>query len=648
MTHDADQSKLRRSVNRRSSTSSQDLISLKTPLVLAWVSSLILTLIVCPADAQTPSGEHLSRSHETSRSSLNLERGPLREHEVFGADGAVSSDNATASEVGVAMLRAGGDAADAAVATALMLGVVQPFASGIGGGGFAVVYRVASPEALHRARVAQKPRAYTLDFREVAPSKATASMYLDEQGSPVEDLSTVGALAAAVPGEVAGLYELHMRHGKLPWHKVVGPALRAARDGFEMHPLLHERAQGHLDRVKRSETLSRALLTAQGEVKPLKALVRFPDLARTLEAIAERGASGFYRGAVAQEIARSVQAAGGIITRADLRTYQPKERAVLTGEYQGYTLLTMPPPSSGGAVIIQALRTLEEILDPQTPHTLGRHSSLYLHALTESLKHAFADRARYMGDPDFVAVPLAEMLSSTRITSIVKHFNADQTRKRGVYGGNYLSPPDGGTSHFNVIDRQGNAIALTTTINTGFGSRFVAGASGVLLNNEMDDFIVKPGVPNAYGLIGRKANAVEPGKRPLSSMSPTIILNNRAVVGMVGGSGGPTIITGTLQVLLNLIHFDGVNGDVGRAVVAPRVHHQWVPETLMYDRGLPRSALDGLLARGHELRPWYARFNAIQTLWIKRRDHQQLIFGASDPSKRGRPAVVRALSLDKN
>ena len=336
-----------------------------------------------------------------------------------------------------------------------------------------------------------------------------------------------------------------------------------------------------------------------------------------------------------------------MITVKDLKSYRPKEREALTGTYQGYTIIAMPPPSSGGAVIIQALRSLEEILKPLTPHNLGQHSHLYLHALTESLKHAFADRARYMGDPDFVTVPLAEMLAPRRISDIVSAFDKNHTHPRASYGGDYQSPPDGGTSHFNVLDAQGNAIALTTTINTGFGSRFVAGSSGVLLNNEMDDFIVKPGVPNAYGLIGRKANAVEPGKRPLSSMSPTILVRDHRVVGMVGGSGGPTIITGTIQVLLNLIHFDGVNGDVGRAVNAPRLHHQWVPETLMYDQGLPRSALDGLLARGHELKSWRSRFNAVQAMWVKSRGGRDLIFGASDPSKRGRPAAVHVHSIKR-
>jgi gamma-glutamyltranspeptidase/glutathione hydrolase len=387
------------------------------------------------------------------------------------------------------------------------------------------------------------------------------------------------------------------------------------------------------------------LLTQDGEVKPIGSKVQLLDLARTLEVIAQRGAEGFYQGSVAEEIASATQAAGGVITVADLKNYQPKEREVLKGTYQGYTLMAMPPPSSGGAVIIQALRSLEETLKPLTPQKLGHESHLYLHALTESLKHAFADRARYMGDPDFVKVPLEEMLSSRRISDIVSAFDQHKTHPRASYGGNYLSPPDGGTSHFNVLDVHGNAIALTTTINTGFGSRFVAGSSGVLLNNEMDDFIVKPGVPNAYGLIGREANAVEASKRPLSSMSPTILIRDHRVVGMVGGSGGPTIITGTIQVLLNLIHFDGVNGDVGRAVDAPRLHHQWVPETLMYDQGLSRDSLDGLLARGHELKPWYSRFNAIQALWVKSRGGRDLIFGASDPSKRGKPAAVHEHSI---
>lgn len=594
-----------------------------------------------PEEVQAKTPDHQQETQKPQEpgdlEEVNLSRGALRPHELIGRGGMVVADNHLASEAGAQVLREGGDAVDAAITTTLMLGVLQPFASGIGGGGFAVIHR--------------KDKTYALDFREVAPNRATSGMYLDSQNNPIADLSKSGALAAAVPGEIAGLYELHKRHGKLPWTRLVEPALRAARDGFKMHPLLYKRTQIALKKIERSPQLSSALLR-DGQPKKIGELVQFPYLASTLEKIAQHGARGFYEGSVAETLAGSITQAGGIITPADLSEYRPKVRTVLQGQYRGYTLITMPPPSSGGVVIIQVLKALEELLSKRTPEELGRHSGVYLHALTESLKHAFADRANHMGDPDFTQVPVTEMLSRARIAEIKKSYHEDRTLEREAYGGRYQATTDGGTSHLNVLDGQGNAVALTTTINTLFGSGFVAGETGVLLNNEMDDFIVKPGVPNAYGLVGREANSIRPKKRPLSSMSPTIILRGQEVIGMVGGSGGPTIITGALQVILNLIHFDGEHGAVGEAVSVPRIHHQWVPEQLLYDEGFSRRSLDALLARGHSLKPWPTRFNSIQALWVltnksetaAERDRFTII-GASDPDKMGKPAAVIKLRL---
>lgn len=563
-----------------------------------------------------------------SKKSLDkVRQSPLLPNEAMGTGGMVVSDNELASKIGMEVLKEGGDAVDAAIATTLALGVLQPFASGIGGGGFAVVYR--------------KDQQYALDFREVAPAAATSDMYLDEQKEPIKGKSTIGALAAGVPGEVAGLYELHKRHGKLPWKRLVQPALTLARDGFHMHKLLFKRTNSSINRVQLSAQLSESLLD-QGVAKPLGTLVRFPNLGKTLQAIADQGMAGFYEGKVALEIVKSIGEAKGIITEQDLKNYRVKTRAVIRGEYHGYTILSMPPPSSGGIVIVQALKSLERILEGKDPKSLGRESAVYLHALTEVLKHGFADRAEYMGDPDFTPVPVNRLLSERRIAEIKHKFDPNHTLERSEYGANFQPTPDGGTSHLNVLDSKGNAVALTTTINTGFGSRFVAGRSGVLLNNEMDDFIVKPGVPNAYGLVGKASNAVQANKRPLSSMSPTILLKNGKVVGLVGGSGGPTIITGTIQTLLNLIHFDGDTGAVGRAVNEPRIHHQWVPTTLMYDMGMSQKTLNALLARGHIVKPWSIRFNAVQALWVVGDSNkgETVMIGASDPSKLGRPAVV--------
>ena len=533
-----------------------------------------------------------------------------------GTKGMVAADNAAASAAGAQALRDGGDAADAAVVTALMLGVVQPFASGIGGGGFAVVHRADG-----------KP--YALDFREVAPAKATRDMYLDAAGDVVKHASTRGPRAAAVPGELKGLFELHRRHGKLPWARVVAPALKAARDGFPAGELLHRRVTKGAERLAKSPALARALLP-DGQPIATGALVKRPDLARTLAAVAKHGVDAFYVGDVARRMAKATQEAGGLLSAADLAGYAVKERAVVRAPWKGFRVLSMPPPSSGGAVLLQVLRVLESA----DLRASGHNSAAYLHRLAEALKHAFADRARVMGDPDFTPVPLAELLGDATVQRVRAAFDPKKTLPKDAYGAPFTLPKDGGTSHFSVVDGRGNAIALTTTINTSFGSMYVAGDTGVLLNNEMDDFVAKPGVPNAYGLIGRAANAIAPGKRPLSSMSPTIVLDAKGKVRLVvGGSGGPTIITGTLQVLLNVLAF---GMDAQAAVDAPRIHHQWVPERLMADTAVPAAVTEALAARGHTIMSW-KRWNAVQAITV---DAKGLMTGASDPSKLGRPAAA--------
>ncbi|MCB9523287.1 MAG: gamma-glutamyltransferase [Myxococcales bacterium] len=529
--------------------------------------------------------------------------------------GMVAADNATASAEGARVLAEGGDAVDAAITTALVLGVVHPFASGLGGGGFAVVHR----------RTAD---AFALDFREVAPGKATANMYLDANGEVIEGASRIGPRAAGVPGELAGLWALHKAHGKLPWARLVAPALRLARDGFPMHALLHSRLSRSLAQVAKSPDLAASFLDATGQPLPLGATVKRPALARTLALLQAKGADPLYRGDVGQRLAAAMAKDGGLITQADLAAYQVKRRPLIALDWRGYRVLSMPPPSSGGAVLAQVLKVLE----PVDLKALGHNSSAYLHRLSEALKHAFADRARIMGDPDFTPVPVDELLSPDAIARVQAAFRPDATLAREAYGQPFTLPKDGGTTHFSVVDAEGNAVALTSTINTGFGSYYVAGDTGLLLNDEMDDFVAKPGVPNAFGLIGREANAIAPGKRPLSSMTPTVVLKDGVPVLVVGGSGGPTIITGTVQVLLNVLAFDM---PVRAAVEAPRIHHQWVPERVMVERDLPVDVVDALKRRGHTVERW-DRYNAVQAvgrdgLWLT---------GASDPSKLGQPAGV--------
>lgn len=537
--------------------------------------------------------------------------GPAR-----GTRGMVAADNALASAAGAEALRDGGDAVDAAVVCALVLGVVQPFGSGIGGGGFAVVHRAGG-----------KP--FALDFREVAPAKATRDMFLDAKGDVVEHASTRGPRAAGVPAEVAGLYELHRRHGKLPWKRAVEPALRYASDGFPAGELLHERVTTRRARIAAESPQLAAVFLPGGEPVAVGATVRWPDLARTLAAVAERGADGFYKGDVATRLAKATHGAGGLITEADLAAYTVKERPLVDVKWRGYRVLSMPPPSSGGAVVLQVLRVLEHV----DLKKLGHNSDAYLHRLAETLKHAFADRARVMGDPDFAKVPVDQMLSDATVARVRAAFDPDKTLPRAAYGSDYGLPDDGGTSHFSIVDAAGNAVALTSTMNTSFGSLFVAGDTGVLLNNQMDDFVSKPGVPNAYGLIGREANTVRPGKRPLSSMSPTVVLDGRDhVVLVLGGSGGPAIITGTVQVLLNVLVF---GMDVQAAVEAPRIHHQWVPEILFGESANASLALKALRGRGHEVKR-RERFNAVQVVGVTKAGQT----GASDPSKKGKPAAA--------
>jgi gamma-glutamyltranspeptidase/glutathione hydrolase len=351
--------------------------------------------------------------------------------------------------------------------------------------------------------------------------------------------------------------------------------------------------------------------------------MRLPPLARTLERIAQHGAKDFYTGILAQDMVESIRMGGGLITLEDLANYKVKERAVLKAEVLGYDILTMPPPSSGGLVLIQVLKVLSGV----NLRSLGHNSAPYVHYLVESFKHAFADRAKAMGDPDFVALDHNRFISNPAIERIRKQFDPTKTHASNQYGEKAHSGSDGGTSHLSTLDQFGNAVALTTTINTGFGSRFVAGKTGVILNNQMDDFVARPGVPNRFGLIGEKANAIEPNKRPLSSMSPTILLKSGQPVMVVGASGGPMIISATLQVMLNIIVF-GMKPEA--AVTAQRIHHQWMPNHIWLEPGMSKQLGKPLQALGHQLqeRP---RFSAAQVITRS----NGVVSGAADPSKGG-------------
>lgn len=522
-----------------------------------------------------------------------------------GQEGMVSSDHRLASQAGAEILAQGGNAVDAAVATALACGVVQPAGSGLGGGGFAVVHG--------------EKGSSVLDFREIAPKGASADMYLDADGQVVPKLSQDGGLAVGVPGEGRGLAQLLAEQGTMTPKQVARPAVRLAKGGFDI--------EHHLLKALGAKPAMVALLDS-GQMPGLGDTVRRTKLSRTLNKWASSAGEALYTGAIAQDVVDSVQAQGGVLTMEDLADYQPVSREVLVGQYRGYTILTMPPPSSGGAVLLQVLSVMEGF----DLMAMGHNSSEHLHLLAEGMQHAYADRAQFMGDPDFVDVPVDRMLDEARIQEIQSQIWPMRTFESGYYGSPVTIPEDSGTQHIAVIDASGQAVALTTTINTSFGSKVIAKNSGLLLNNEMDDFVALPGVPNAYGLVGKESNAVAPGKKPLSSMTPTIVLDPQGQVVMaIGASGGPLIISSTLQVLSNVIDF---GMDPEEAVSAPRMHHQWMPEVLSIEPGISRDVQQNLSARGHELKEW-TFFSSVQLVVVE----EGLFVGAADPRKGGQPAT---------
>ena len=524
----------------------------------------------------------------------------------FGQRGMVAADHRLASQAGAAVLEAGGNAVDAAIATALASGIVQPASSGLGGGGFAVV-------------VTPDGQSSVLDFREVAPAASTASMFVD---AVAEDASRIGGLAVGVPGEPAGLIALHERWGTLPLKQIARPAIDLSR-GFPVgsHLFAALAKLGDAAPAFSAKLFDEAAVPARGE------RVRRTRLGTTIQALVRTRGRDLTHGAIARDLATSVRAAGGILTTEDLSAYVPKERTPLVGSYRGWTVVTMPPPSSGGVVLLQVLSVLEgyDLL------TYGHNSADLFHLYAEAFQHAFADRARYMGDPDRIDVPTAAMLDPERITEIRRQIFPGRTFERDHYGTAIDIGKDAGTLHISVVDEDGMAVALTTTINTSFGSRVVATHSGVLMNNEMDDFVARPGEPNAYGLIGSEANAVAPGARPLSSMTPTVLISpqgDRRIV--VGASGGPFIISSTLQVIVDIIDFEL---DPASAVSAPRMHHQWAPELLFIDADVSPDTERALIGRGHTVQ----RFPFFSSVQVVVQDSDGF-FGASDPRKGGWPA----------
>jgi gamma-glutamyltranspeptidase/glutathione hydrolase len=498
------------------------------------------------------------------------------EEAVFAPQAMVSSNDQRASEAGIEILRQGGNAVDAAVATGFALAVTYPVAGNIGGGGFMVI-RLASGEVA------------AIDYREIAPLASTRDMYLDEAGRKT-DKSLVGHLASGVPGAVAGLAEAQRKYGRLTLAQVMAPAIRLAGEGFPVDSSLWRSLRS--DSAIITRFAGRDVFFATGPtVAPGSRLVQ-ADLARTLRAIAEQGPSAFYEGTTADLFVAEMQRGGGIITREDLARYKPIWREPLRATYRGYSLVAMPPASSGGTTMIQALNILETY-DALPPF----QSAQYKHLLAESFRRAFVDRNTKLCDPAFCDVPVARLTSKAYARELRQTILPSQSSRSPDA---VESPAGTHTTHYSVVDAEGNAVSTTTTLNGGYGSGVLVAGAGFFLNNEMDDLATAPGQPNMFGLIEGEQNAVEPGKRPLSSMSPTIVLDpSGKVLLVVGAAGGPTIITGTMQVILNVVEHRMSLADAMRA---PRMHHQAWPDSIRYEeRGFAPAAADSLLAMGHRL-----------------------------------------------
>lgn len=533
---------------------------------------------------------------------------------VYADAGMVASRSQLASEVGAQILRRGGNAIDAAVATGFALAVTHPSAGNLGGGGFMVI-RLADGTLI------------TNDHRERAPAGATRDMFLDAQGEFIPDLSTKSHLASGVPGTVAGLLDVLERYGTMPLKEVIEPAIQLAQRGFELSYDLSRELERRLPQFA-AHPASLAIFARGGEPYRQGERFRQKDLAATLKRIRRSGRAGFYEGRTADLIVAEMQRGGGLITHQDLKDYISVWREPVRSTYRGYEIVGMPPPSSGGALVAQMLNMLE----PYDIAALGYGSAAAMHLMIEAERRAFADRAEYLGDPDFYDVPLGKLTSKAYARSRFADVDLQQATPSETVGAGSWPQESPDTTHASFLDAAGNAVAYTTTLNLSYGSKIVVAGAGFLLNNEMDDFSAKPDTPNAYGLLGRDANAIEPGKRMLSSMTPTVVLKDGEPLLVTGSPGGSTIITTTLQIILNVLDH---GMDLSDAVGKPRFHHQWQPDRIIYERfGVSPDTLAALEAMGHKdliVLPWGRGLGDANS--VLRKDG--VLHGVSDPRNDG-------------
>lgn len=503
-------------------------------------------------------------------------------HPVYGKNGMVASEQGLATQVGLDILKQGGNAIDAAVAVGFALAVVLPNAGNIGGGGFMV---------LHDDKTGKD---VAIDFREIAPAKASRDMYLDNQGNVIDGKSLFTHDASGVPGTVAGMEYALKKWGTMPLSKVLEPAIKLADKGFIVSDVLAQTLKEEKSTLGKWSS-SKAIFFKNGE--PLKSgdLLVQKDLAKSLRLIAKQGAKAFYQGEIATKIAKEMQSHGGTMTLEDLKAYKVVERQPIIGDYRGYKVVTMPPPSSGGVHLIEILNMLEHYPIKED----GVNSAKNIHHMAESMKLAYADRSEYLGDPDFVKIPVTGLTSKAYANERVKTIDDNKARlSSNIKPGKPQPYESDQTTHFSVMDKAGNAVAVTYTLNLNFGSGIVAAGTGILLNNEMDDFSVKPGVPNAFGLVGGTANAIEAKKRPLSSMTPTIVMKNNKPWLVTGSPGGARIITTVLQSVVNTIDHEM---NPAEAIITPRVHHQWLPDELRVEEGISPDTIKLLQEKGHKV-----------------------------------------------
>ena len=527
---------------------------------------------------------------------------------------AIASAHATATNAGFEILALGGNAFDAAVAVSATLAVVEPYSSGIGGGGFWLLHRESDGKQV------------MVDGRERAPLKAYGDMYLDNAGNVIPDLSVDGPLAAGIPGEPAALVHISKSYGRLSLRKTLAPAIRAARLGFKVTAHYQRMARFRLKALRASADAARIFLH-QNNVPPLGHVLKQPELAKTLEQLAKKGTKGFYQGDIAKQLIEGVQKAGGIWTYSDLNSYWVPERAPIVGEYRGYRIVSAAPPSSGGVAMLQIFNQLSA-LEAESKSTLEQ-----THLMIEAMRRAYRDRSVYLGDTDHVQVPVEKLISRDYAKEIIRNVDLEMaTASEDLQGG---SPPGSGfhTTHFSILDKAGNRVSATLSVNYPFGSGFVVPGTGVLLNDEMDDFSAKPGTPNVYGLVGAEANAIAPGKRMLSSMSPSFVEGPEGVA-IIGTPGGSRIITMVLRGIQAFIE----GKDAKTIVGMPRFHHQYLPDVVQFEaNAFTAKQQQQLRTLGHVLKPVENGFGNMQlVIWNKANGK---ISAASDPRGEGKDLV---------